>query len=79
MELCDMNLDKFIYQQLDWTPFTCPDHPAPDQHPPVWWRTTECLDIMFQITNGLEFIHGQGHVHRDLKPHNSNPSNDCAD
>jgi len=72
MELCDMNLDKFIYQQLDWTPFTCPDHLNIDLHPPVWWRTNECLDIMFQIANGLDFIHGQGHVHRDLKPHNSN-------
>ena len=27
--------------------------------------------IMVQIVNGLMFIHGQGEVHRDLKPQNS--------
>jgi serine/threonine protein kinase len=72
MELCDTNLDKFIYQELDWTPFKCSEHTIIDHDPPIWWRTAECLNIMFQIASGLEFIHGQGHVHRDLKPQNSN-------
>lgn len=73
MELCDMNLDNFIYQDLDWNGHNCSLHPEYlfDQHPPIWWRTTECIDVMFQLANGLEFIHSHGHVHRDLKPHNS--------
>lgn len=70
-----MNLDNFIYQDLDWNAHNCSLHPEYlfDQHPPIWWRTTECIDVMFQLANGLEFIHSHGHVHRDLKPHNSKP------
>jgi serine/threonine protein kinase len=73
MELCDMNLDNFIYQALDWGSFCCPDHPEylRDEDSPIWWRTGKILQLMFQITNGVAFIHKNNQVHRDLKPQNS--------
>ena len=33
-------------------------------------REMEMWNIMTQISNGVAYIHGQGEVHRDLKPLN---------
>jgi len=33
-------------------------------------RTLQLWDIARQIANGLQFLHGQKEVHRDLKPRN---------
>ena len=30
----------------------------------------QCLDIILQITNGVQFIHHNKIIHRDLKPAN---------
>lgn len=72
MELCDMNLSTFIYENLDWDPYLCFDHPEflHIEEPPVWWRTAPIFRILYQIANGLAFIHQQQQVHRDLKPQN---------
>jgi serine/threonine protein kinase len=73
MELCARNLEGFIYETLDWTPFRCLDHSDPlfFDKPPIWWRTPEILHIISQLVNGGEFIHRRQLVHRDLKPQNS--------
>lgn len=73
MELCDMNLDKFIFDNSNWNMFSCSNHPEylSGENPPTWWRTAENLKIMFQLASGVTFIHRRDHVHRDLKPSNS--------
>jgi serine/threonine protein kinase len=72
MELCDRNLSEFIMEPLDWTSFSCVDHPEylRDKDPPIWWRTSEIMRVNFQLVNGTEYIHRRDMVHRDLKPTN---------
>jgi serine/threonine protein kinase len=72
MELCDRNLSSFILEPIDSTPFICADHPEylTDQDPPIWWRTTEIMQVNFQLVSGTEYIHRRNMVHRDLKPSN---------
>ena len=64
MELCDMTLNDFIssfqasrFSQSEADPL----YRAPDQA--IW-------TIMRHIASGLEYIHLQGEVHRDMKPAN---------
>lgn len=71
MPLCDLNLEEFIKSRFE------PMHQLP---PPVErhmspyrseeWKLTGTQRIMKEITLGLEFVHGQGLTHRDLKPRN---------
>jgi eukaryotic-like serine/threonine-protein kinase len=67
MELCAMNLGDYIL--ADFKTVLGSQYLNPIQ-------TTEdlsCLslwNIMRQITNGLEYIHSHGELHRDLKPCN---------
>jgi serine/threonine protein kinase len=58
MELCNGNLQDFIKGRYD------PQSPHP-------LSESELLDIFTQIMRGIEFIHSQGIVHRNVKPKNS--------
>jgi serine/threonine protein kinase len=55
MELCDQNLETYIYNRRD---------------PQLSGEELEIWDIMRQIANGVKFIHNHGEIHRDLKPSN---------
>ena len=63
MELCNCDLDTYnkarFMVSLDSAFF--PEHV----------RVTQIWSIMSQVVTGLSFIHGQGFIHRDLKPQNS--------
>jgi hypothetical protein len=69
MQLCDINLDDYIYKAKSWPaalvgtrPFFRPD---PPQYVPMEWV------ILVDIVNGLVFIQSLGCVHpSDLKPRN---------
>ena len=69
MELCDFNLENYIYKQ--WTPemklavpYMTADLPSRMQMNHIW-------DVMEDITRGIAFVHSKRFVHRDLKPCNS--------
>lgn len=80
MELCDFNLDKYIHAPnrlpLIWgrrlkrktrerlKPAFCEEwNSIQEKRENVW-------TIMDHITAGVEFLHGRGLAHRDLKPQN---------
>jgi serine/threonine protein kinase len=67
MELCDINLEEYIYCKrtgvlglMEW------DKAIADGH-----GVFLICGIMQQILSGLQFIHDHGEVHRDLNPQNS--------
>ena len=62
MELCDINLEG--YNKSCWTMSVLADDSL------LGSREMEMWNIMTQISNGVAYIHGQGEVHRDLKPLN---------
>jgi serine/threonine protein kinase len=69
MELCDMSLHYYIHGERryifhDTAVAVSNDAPLPKKMLNIW-------TIMFQITQGLAFIHSHKQVHRDLKPRNS--------
>lgn len=74
MELCDLNLHDYIqghrsmtlevYDTLDPRIFVPPECDILEKMRNVW-------AIMIHISQGLEFLHQYGQVHRDLKPRNS--------
>jgi len=55
MELMPTNLERHIAERKD------SDKPFTPQ---------AAVDVMSQIASGMEYLHGQGVVHRDLKPNN---------
>src|SRR5438876_20213 len=69
MELCDLNLDVYLYQQ--WTPQLCKDVPYFTNNLPQHKRMDQVLTILRHIASGVAFIHENDQIHRDLKPRNS--------
>jgi serine/threonine protein kinase len=70
MEICILNLDDYISGDFKIrygiAKYLDPKSPDIDE--------LGCLSfvgIITQFTNGLEFIHSKGQLHRDLKPRNS--------
>jgi serine/threonine-protein kinase/endoribonuclease IRE1 len=70
MELCNMNLDQYIYHKtinsLDPSqalPYFITDSPSPVKSHQIW-------NIMRQIANGVVHLHTLSMAHRDLKPAN---------
>lgn len=63
MELCDTNLDEYIYDKQILGKCSSEFHRTWDIHH-IW-------KIMRDITQGVVFIHSYMEVHRDLKPQNS--------
>jgi len=67
-----MNLSNFIQDNSDYQSLACSQHPTTSFHTVVsWWRTDMNLEVMYQIANGLDFIHRRNEIHRDVKPQNS--------
>ena len=58
MELCDFNLQQYIYE-----PDTLNGMPTLDMQ--------TMLKIMRDVSRGLAFIHENKKIHRDIKPENS--------
>lgn len=69
MELCDLNLEEYIYESLDLKESFTNHHRC--SLPPL--HTKGIWQIMHDISQGLAFIHENKEVHRDLKPKNSIP------
>lgn len=70
MELCDLNLDEYIYRSVppvssESIPYFIRNVPPPLKAQQIW-------NIMRQIASGVEHIHNLNLVHRDLKPANGN-------
>jgi len=68
MELCDINLETFIYTE-SFDGFE--DDFDSIGESPEDVRIQNMWPIMMDIVSGLWFIHEHGQVHRDLKPRNS--------
>ncbi len=73
MELCDFNLDVYIRRNF-------PQHlrGRVRQFLEVEKLTVEekrgqILGVLRDIIAGVEYIHSEGEIHRDLKPQNGNP------
>jgi len=68
MELCDLNLEQWIYRAWD------DDTPKKFPHLTVELsaraRIGHVWDIMEDITRAVAFIHKECEIHRDLKPSN---------
>ena len=70
MELCDMNLHDYIHSERPSSllkhgnPVFIPNGPDPHSFMSNVWI------VIFHITEGLEFIHRHGQIHRDIKPKN---------
>ena len=62
MELCKENLKRHIFLNPSNIPATFPSSATPAERTTIQWAK--------DIADGLEFIHKQGYVHRDLKLEN---------
>jgi serine/threonine protein kinase len=72
MELCQMTLHDYLYKHQGFAFVSFPKlstslsfKASPEQ------RIGLIALIMEQVARGLQYIHGHGEVHRDLKPQNS--------
>jgi len=65
MELCDLSLHDFIHLQ---------NSPLPSQSVPYFAKDKSSVQqiwtVMSQIAGGVEYIHRQRQIHRDIKPGN---------
>jgi serine/threonine protein kinase len=68
MELCDMNLKAHIKQE--WPITIRGKRSYFNKTVTLENRRDEIARIMKDISAGVAFIHLQGEIHRDLKPHN---------
>lgn len=78
MDLCDSNLHDYVYKDRG-VHFYNDDSFRRHQNPLYIPRTDDFLTkvrnvwtILNHISDGLQFIHEHGHVHRDIKPRNGN-------
>jgi serine/threonine protein kinase len=64
MELCHLTLHDFIHQKAS----------LGDSSPDCFTRgsVTQIWDVMSQIASGVQYVHREGQVHRDIKPKNGN-------
>jgi serine/threonine protein kinase len=72
MELCEGNLEQYIMKDPELTyELSAAENPrllyAGFEGRGIW----NTWDIMEQVASGIEFVHGCGEAHRDLKPRNS--------
>jgi serine/threonine protein kinase len=68
MELCDLNLDRWICAKWDETAAKKLPHLTVELPPRA--RMGQVWDIMEDITRAVAFIHDEHEIHRDLKPSN---------
>jgi serine/threonine protein kinase len=69
MELCDLSLHEYIHRDPESSvpesiPYFIQDAPSSVKVLQIW-------NIMKHILSGVEFIHNNREIHRDLKPQNS--------
>jgi serine/threonine protein kinase len=70
MERCDFSLDDYIHQSWpDEIAGKVPHFANRDALGPLA-KLSQIYTIMIDISNGVAFMHGCGHVHRDLSPKN---------
>lgn len=77
MQFCELNLDTYIYRR--WSTELegkLPEFTGP--HVPSEVRMSQFWEIMTDIARGLEFIHLQKVIHRDIKPRNSKFEISCG-
>ena len=76
MELCDINLEQYIYRKQEWNALRIlsPDSKYFTIESNSILKFMEILAIGEQIVSGIAHIHDVEEVHRDLKPTNGDPS-----
>ncbi len=56
IELCQPSLEKLFLEEKDPKKY---HGPIPSE-----------INVLIQLSTGLEYIHEMGYVHREIKPHN---------